>query len=146
MKTFKYFLLFITLCCWLAFGYFLVDSIIFLQKSDTASGKVVGFISESSFDTDAETAASYRPIIEFQTTSGKTISFSSGIGSDPPSYELHETVPVLFDPSSPQNAKINGFFSFWLLPSIFATIGIITLLGGVAMHAAEKLFKKLMTS
>lgn len=49
------------------------------------------------------------------------------LGSNPPSYDQSERVSVLYEPSSPQAAKIDGFFSLW---------GGALIVGGIEIHAS----------
>ncbi|MFF4359504.1 DUF3592 domain-containing protein [Streptomyces sp. NPDC001604] len=51
--------------------------------------------------------------------------FRGSVGSNPPSYEAGERVEVLYRADSPQDARINGFASLWLLPLIFGGLGLL---------------------
>ncbi|QNS08012.1 DUF3592 domain-containing protein [Streptomyces xanthii] len=74
------------------------------------------------------------PVVEFTTREGRATTFRSSMGSNPPAYDLGERVDVLYRADSPQDAKIDGFVSLWLLPLIFTGVGL--LIGGIATTVA----------
>ncbi|MEV1023312.1 DUF3592 domain-containing protein [Streptomyces sp. NPDC050264] len=65
------------------------------------------------------------PVVEFTSADGRTRTFESSGGSNPPSYERGERVDVLYRADSPEDARIDGFVSMWLLPLIFTGIGLL---------------------
>ncbi|MFE0251879.1 DUF3592 domain-containing protein [Streptomyces sp. NPDC059010] len=65
------------------------------------------------------------PVVEFASADGTKRTFRSSTGSNPPSYEEGERVEVLYRADSPEDARINGFASLWLLPLIFGGIGLV---------------------
>ncbi|MEB3966848.1 DUF3592 domain-containing protein [Streptomyces kunmingensis] len=65
------------------------------------------------------------PVVEFTSADGETRTFRSSGGSNPPSYERGEQVDVLYRADSPEDARIDGFLSMWLLPLIFSGIGLL---------------------
>ncbi|MEU1461225.1 DUF3592 domain-containing protein [Streptomyces sp. NPDC005727] len=65
------------------------------------------------------------PVVAFTSADGERRTFRSSFGSNPPSYEKGEHVEVLYDADSPDDARIKGFASLWLLPLIFGGIGLV---------------------
>lgn len=65
------------------------------------------------------------PVVEFTSADGTPRRFRDSTGSNPPSYEVGERVEVLYRADSPDDARINGFSSLWLLPLIFGGIGLL---------------------
>jgi hypothetical protein len=65
------------------------------------------------------------PVVEFTSGDGRQRTFQSSTGSNPPSYEEGERVEVLYHGDSPEDARINGFASLWLLPLIFGGLGLV---------------------
>ncbi len=56
------------------------------------------------------------PVIQFPTEKGiETIKGSYNIG-----YGKGDAVPLLYNPSNPQDFKINSFWSLWLIPLVWA--------------------------
>ncbi|MEW2401011.1 DUF3592 domain-containing protein [Streptomyces sp. NPDC046862] len=66
------------------------------------------------------------PVVEFTSADGTQRKFRDSTGSNPPSYEVGERVEVLYRADSPDDARINGFASLWLLPLIFGGIGLLS--------------------
>ncbi|MFJ9173588.1 DUF3592 domain-containing protein [Streptomyces sp. NPDC102360] len=105
------------------------SSISLLQDARRTEGTVVGIewrggeIRTSGKSRHRDEPAAY-PVVEFATADGVRRTFHSSTGSNPPAYEQGERVEVLYRADSPQDAKIDGFLSLWLLPLIFGGIGL----------------------
>nr|WP_202121566.1 DUF3592 domain-containing protein [Streptomyces sp. BA2] len=107
-------------------------SISFLADAKRAPGTVVtlewrsdhGGSSRKTRGSDGPVAY---PVVEFTSADGAPRTFRSSMGSNPPSYERGERVEVLYRADSPEDARINGFVSLWLLPLIFGGIGLVIL-------------------
>ncbi|MEU6594486.1 DUF3592 domain-containing protein [Streptomyces sp. NPDC046881] len=65
------------------------------------------------------------PVVEFTAADGTRQTFRDSTGSNPPAYERGERVEVLYRADSPEDARINGFASLWLLPLIFGGLGLL---------------------
>ncbi len=102
----------------------------FLKNAQTTDGMVVDLVRSSDSDT-------YRPVVEFTTRDGSVIEFTSSTGTNPPSFSEGEMVGIFYQESSPEQAKIDSFFSLWGgtvilggLGSVFFLIGMSILLFG----------------
>jgi len=112
--------------------YLAVERVDFLREAISANGKVIDLVESRS-----DGSSTYAPVIAFKTFGGRRFEFKSNTSSNPPSYNIGENVDVLYLPSSPQTAKINGFFSIWgaviisgVMGSVFFFFGVgITILG-----------------
>lgn len=128
---------------WVAFGMiafgglFLViglvlagQSVSFLTDAKRAPGTVVALewrhdsSSTSRKKRGNDEPAAY-PVVEFTPADGTARTFRSSTGSNPPSYDEGDQVEVLYRADSPDDARINGFASLWLLPLIFGGIGLL---------------------
>ncbi|MDO0914114.1 DUF3592 domain-containing protein [Streptomyces sp. DT2A-34] len=78
------------------------------------------------------------PVVEFTSADGTSRTFRSSTGSNPPSYDEGERVEVLYRADSPEDARINGFASLWLLPLIFGGIGLAIAGVGTAVATARR--------
>jgi hypothetical protein len=108
------------------------DTSIFLGEATRAVGMVVDL--ERSQSSDSTTYSTvYRPVVRFTDGTGVEIKFTSSTGSNPPSYSRGERVEVLYLPSQPQKARINGFFSLWGLSLIFGGLGALFLAVGTGL-------------
>lgn len=114
-------------------------SVSFLADAERAQGRVVALewrddVGGSSRRTrDNDRPAAY-PVVEFTSADGTPRTFRGSAGSNPPSYEKGERVEVLYRADSPEDARINGFASLWLLPLIFGGIGLV--IGGIGTVVA----------
>lgn len=54
-----------------------------------------------------------------------------------PTYSVGETVPVLYNPSNPQEAEVATFFNMWALPAALLTMGGI--IGFFSLEAIVRL-------
>ena len=66
----------------------------------------------------------YRPVIEFKPSHGRAIRFSAGVASRPAPYQIGDKVDVLYDPNSPQEARINRFTDLWFAVILFIFFGL----------------------
>lgn len=105
--------------------YLYLDKQTFLEKAEVAQGKVVEMLSSRS-----NNSIMYRPVFEFTTKDGQKIEFTSSVSSNPPSYSEGESVEILYDPSNPNKADINGFSSLYLGPLILGILGTVFFLIG----------------
>ncbi|WP_406447334.1 DUF3592 domain-containing protein [Streptomyces sp. NBC_00876] len=78
------------------------------------------------------------PVVEFTSADGEARTFRSSTGSNPPSYEEGEQVEVLYRAGSPEDARIKGFASLWLLPLIFGGVGLVFATIGTAFVVAGR--------
>jgi hypothetical protein len=82
------------------------------------SGTVVDLAASQSGD-----GTTYRPIVQFKSKNGQTVTFESSTGSNPASYSQGQRVEVFYRQTAPQDAEINDLFSLWGPPAICGTLG-----------------------
>ncbi|WP_417538614.1 DUF3592 domain-containing protein [Marinobacter sp.] len=98
----------------------------FLERSESAQGTVVELIRSRSSDSN-----SYYPVVQFTAGNGREIEFKSSTGSYPAPYDRGEQVTVFYEPASPEDAMIDGFFSLWGAALIIGALGcVFGLIGG----------------
>lgn len=66
----------------------------------------------------------YKPVIQFKLPSGKILTHTPDISSNPISYNKGEIAPILYDPSTGR-AEIYRFMSLWLADSILIVLGLL---------------------
>jgi hypothetical protein len=100
----------------------------FIGRAAEAEGRVIELERSRS---SSRSSATYRPVVEFTTATGRRIEFTSSVGSSPPSHRVGEPVKVLYNPADPQGARIKSFFQLWFafllvffLGLVFAAIGL----------------------
>ena len=128
MKIVKYILTLLGLAM-LVGAYFLYSGTQrFLETAVSTQGTVIDLRRSRSSDSDT-----YAPVVEFNTSDGALIEFTSSTSSNPPSYTKGETVEVLYQEASPYNAKIKSFFSLWGAAAIVGGLGSIFFLIGFSI-------------
>ena len=100
----------------------------FIETAVSTEGTVIDLHRSRSSDSDT-----YAPVVEFRTSQGQIVEFTSSSSSNPPSYSVGESVEVLYDDSSPQHAKIKSFFSLWGGALIIGVIGAVFFLIGFSI-------------
>ncbi|MCT9084367.1 DUF3592 domain-containing protein [Streptomyces fulvoviolaceus] len=118
-------------------------SVSFLVDAERARGTVVALEwrndhSSSSRKKRSNDKPSAYPVVEFTSADGVQRTFRSSTGSNPPSYEEGERVEVLYRADSPEDARLNGFASLWLLPLIFGGIGLVIVGIGTAVALVRR--------
>ncbi|MGW2559280.1 DUF3592 domain-containing protein [Streptomyces sp. NPDC001514] len=118
-------------------------SVSFLVDAERAQGTVVALewrndhngVSRKKRENDKPVAY---PVVEFTSADGRRRTFRSSTGSNPPSYEEGERVEVLYRADSPEDARIKGFASLWLLPLVFGGSGLLIAGIGTAVATARR--------
>lgn len=118
-------------------------SVSFLATAERAPGTVVALEWRNDHDgvsrkkREDDRPAAY-PVVEFTSADGTQRTFQDSTGSNPPAYEEGERVEVLYRADSPEDARIKGFTSLWLLPLIFGGIGLLIAGIGTAVAWATR--------
>ena len=124
-------------------AYFLYKSTsTFLEDAVSTEGTVIELLRVYS-DSDSGTSITYKPVVEFLDKNGSDFEFTSSSSSNPPSYSIGEKVEVLYNPTSPNKAKIKGFFSLWGAATIVGGLGTVFFLIGGAILIFSRNKKKL---
>jgi hypothetical protein len=92
----------------------------FLLTAVDATGTVVD-LAESSRPEGG--GSRFSVIVEFRTAGGATVRWTERTASDPPVGQPGEAVPIKYDPTDPQRARLGTPARLWLLPRLFGTIG-----------------------
>lgn len=87
----------------------------FVKAASKAEGTVVDLVAVDAMRDHRRSTASrvYKPTVHFINNQGQKVTFTSSLGSNPPSYTKGQTLEVLYDPAEPQQARINELFSLW---------------------------------
>jgi len=70
----------------------------------------------------------YSPVIEFTASDDRKYTFEGDNASDPPAYDVGETVNIIYDPKDPDTAQINKWTERWLFPILIIPDMTITAL------------------
>ncbi|WP_433516645.1 DUF3592 domain-containing protein [Nonomuraea sp. CA-143628] len=100
----------------------------FMASAQRTDGTVVAMTARNTTtrgsDGHTRRRMSWYPTVEF-TVEGRRYSFRSSTGSNPPSYETGENVPVAYDPGNPSDARIASFWSAFLAPLSVGGLGVV---------------------
>jgi hypothetical protein len=124
----KYLFTVIGVCALLGALLLYINTHNFISDALTVNGTVIDLIRSRSSE-----SITYRPVIEFETRSGKRVEFISSSGSNPPSYSQGESVEVLYQASSPEEAKVKAFFSLWGGSVVLSILGSVFFIFGFSM-------------
>ncbi|MEW6403352.1 MAG: DUF3592 domain-containing protein [Chloroflexota bacterium] len=102
--------------CWGLYGAFVGFRV--ETNGEITEGSVAGL---DHFDGGA-----YSAIIEFE-ADGQTYSFEDDTASNPPRYEIGETVTVRYDRTNPNLAQIDSTLPLWLFPLVSVFVLLIAL-------------------
>jgi hypothetical protein len=100
---------------------------LFLERAVGGSGVVVHLAANDSSD-----GVTWAPVVEFE-HEGQRYRFKDSISSNPPSYRSGETVRVLYDPSKPADARIDGGIWNQGIPVLVGAFGALLCSLGVWM-------------
>ena len=92
----------------------------FLAKAQLTRGAVVELREKT--DNDGTT---YTPVVRFSTADGKEITYVESFSTSPPSYDVGESVEVLYLAEDANQARIKGWTSLYLGVAICAGIGLL---------------------
>jgi hypothetical protein len=97
----------------------------FFRGSATGSGIVVALTENRETD-----AVSYFPKVRFRTSSGREITFQSGMGSSVEARRIGDAVAVRYRSEQPEDAELDGFMPLWGPTLILEALGVSFLLVG----------------
>lgn len=110
----------------------------FVSKAQQTQGTIVDMVlSRGSSSSSTNASYTYAPVFEFRAISGQMIRVQESVSSNPPQFQVGETVEVLYDPEDPQNARINKWSNLYLFPTLFGVIGLLITAIGVAVGYSE---------
>ena len=114
--------------------HFYVSTSSYLKSAKSVEGTVIKLLPIE----DDENNTTYAPVFEFKDQAGQSHVIESSLGRNPPAFEKGQKVEVLYDPASPQNAKLNEFFSLWGVAVIVGFIGMLSLIFGLILFFIKK--------
>jgi hypothetical protein len=76
------------------------------------------------------------PVVQFQTDTGRLVTFQSTVGGQPPLHAVGQRIAVFYDRARPDGAEVEAPAALWLVPAgifavglLFAGIGAMIVLG-----------------
>jgi hypothetical protein len=102
---------------------FTVRTLSFLRHSAGAVGMIERLEPEVRQSSNGRPHTTYAPVFSFVTAEGREVLVTSRMSSNPPGFHPGESVPVLYDPRNPLNARINTFGQMWGAETILGGLG-----------------------
>jgi hypothetical protein len=109
----------------------------FIKSAKTTSGRVVRLDP----DTDTHHNITYHAVFTFTDDSGSPHTVRTSYSQRPQPYQIGDPLVVLYEPASPESARIRSFGSLWLVPTILGSVGVIfPTLALLAFSAARRTY------
>jgi hypothetical protein len=115
--------------CLLLAGYLAWRSMIFSSDTERATGEVVSY--RQIVDGD-ETR--HRPRIRFRTTTGDIVTVEGQLFTSTQRFAIGAQVPMLYNATKPNEARVALFIDNWLGACIAAAVGLTGLAGGLLVR------------
>jgi Protein of unknown function (DUF3592) len=74
----------------------------------------------------------YTPVIRFETAAGASVIATANRSGSRRSYQVGQTVPVLYDPANPQKLEVNKFWDRWAMVAVALGAAVILLFIGIS--------------
>jgi Protein of unknown function (DUF3592) len=102
--------------------------LISIRKFKKSAARAKGRVTEKVYSLgNGDMGATYAPRFEFKTPEGESRSVLSATGSMPAGFRVGDEVRVLYDPSNPNDAKIDSVMQLWFMPMLLGIVGIVAL-------------------
>jgi hypothetical protein len=108
-----------------------------MQRARQATGTVIDLVRQrvegeyvrtrTKDEIRLESKYRYRPVVQFDTAEGRTITITVGLAERPAPYQVGASVEVLYDPNNPGAARLNRFSHLWFYTLMLAGFGVFTL-------------------
>ncbi len=95
----------------------------FLDRAVSAQGTITALVRNK----NRQATTTYAAQFSFTTPAKQAVTITSTSSSNPPEFEVGESVAVLYLPNNPADARIDSFFQLWGASSIVGGIGTVFL-------------------
>ena len=114
-------------CLLLSVG-FSIYTRIFISNAERSSGTILRLVPIADKE---DGAVNYAPVFTFAADDGKIYTITSDTSTNPPEFEVGQSVPVLYSKGNPAGAKLSSFGQLWIDTVVSASLGaVFTTLGG----------------
>lgn len=93
----------------------------FLETAVLTTGTIVDLVASSG----SEGGTVYQAVVQFTTGDGRQVTWQQSMASNPPAGQPGDEVPVRYDPTDPDDARIAKPFRLWFLSGLFTLMGAI---------------------
>ena len=106
--------------------FFLIRTRIFIRNSQLTQGTVTQMV----YSSDSESGG-YTPVFRFRTLEGQEIEVSGSLRSNPPQFQVGQTIDVLYNPDNPQKARIKKWMNLYFVSALLGFLGLV--FGGIGV-------------
>jgi len=114
--------------------FFFIRTRIFINNSQQTQGTITQMV----YSHDSESSG-YTPVFRFRTFQGQEVEVSGNLRTNPPQFQVGQTIDVLYDPENPQKARIKKWMNLYFVPALLGFLGLVFGCIGVGMIIAIQL-------
>ncbi|MGL3109652.1 DUF3592 domain-containing protein [Bradyrhizobium sp. BR 1432] len=108
------------------------STIAFLARAEQTEARFVGAVARRGRN---HGGTFLYPTFRFQTTDGRSMTFTSSSGSTDQPYSDGERVKIAYDPRWPEEARLVSFLTLWISPTLLCAAGLLLSGGAVLVRA-----------
>jgi hypothetical protein len=97
-----------------------VPDSVWLYRGASTVGTIVGL---SGVPNQEDNTINYAPSFTFKAGDGRTYTVMSSVATNPPGFEVGQSVPVLFLRADPASPKLNSFWQIWFVTGLCGGLG-----------------------
>lgn len=106
--------------------FFFIRTRIFINNSQLTQGTITQMV----YSRDSESSG-YTPVFRFRTLEGQDVEVSGNLRSNPPQFQVGQTIDVLYDPENPQKARIKKWMNLYFVSALLGFLGLV--FGGIGV-------------
>jgi len=106
--------------------FFLIRTRSFISRSKQTQGTITQMVYSSDSD-----SSGYTPVFRFRTLEGQEVEVSGNLRTNPPQFQVGQTIEVLYDPENPQKARIKKWMNLYFVPALLGFLGLV--FGGIGV-------------
>jgi hypothetical protein len=138
--TAVFFLVGVGFLCAAAFHFF--DVLAFVRTAQTASGRVVD-LEYRSRGAGKTHSSGNALVFTYSDASGQFHTIHDASAQNPATHNVGDEVVVLYQLESPEGARIRGFRTLWIVPTILGSFGLgFSSIGGYGFLVARKTLRR----
>jgi hypothetical protein len=105
--------------------FFFIRTRNFLGKAREAKGTVIEMVYRQNSSADSNSGGGYAPVYQFETEDKRRIVKQDGLATNPPRYQVGQTMDILYDPENPEKAYVNRWMNLYFVPALLGGLGLI---------------------
>jgi hypothetical protein len=105
--------------------FFFIRTRNFLGKAHEAKGTVIEMAYRQNSSADSNSGGGYVPVYQFETEDKQRIVKQDGLATNPPRYQVGQTIDILYDPENPEKAHVNRWMNLYFVPALLGGLGLI---------------------